>query len=125
MATFSICRSCILVVDDDLSVLRILSKILRKAGLDVTAVDTGELALKNLRSHTYDLAIIDVRLQDMNGLDLLDKINKITPEMRKIILTGYPSDEDRGRALELGAFLYLSKPIKPEKLIEIVKQTIN
>ena len=124
MATFSICRSCILVVDDDLSVLRILSKILRKAGLDVTAVDTGELALKNLRSHTYDLAIIDVRLQDMNGLDLLDKINKITPEMRKIILTGYPSDEDKARASELASF-YLSKPIKPEKLIEIVKQTIN
>ena len=124
MATFSICRSCILVVDDDLSVLRILSKILRKAGLDVTAVDTGEQALKNLQSHTYDLAIIDVRLQDMNGLDLLDKINKITPEMRKIILTGYPSDEDKARASELASF-YLSKPIKPEKLIEIVKQTIN
>jgi DNA-binding NtrC family response regulator len=106
--TLLLCQSCILVVDDDSSVLRILSKILSK-----------------VRSNSYDLAIIDVGLQDMNGLDLLDKINKIAPEMKKIILTGYPSAEDRIKALDLGAALYLSKPIKAEKLIETVKQTIK
>lgn len=110
----------ILIVDDDKSVLQILAKILEKAGCTVTAVETGQEALRKLETQTYDIAVIDVRLQDMNGLDLLKGVQKIAPNMTKIMLTGYPSDEDRIRALEQGADYYLVKPIKSETLIEIV-----
>lgn len=111
----------ILVVDDDKSILQILAKILQKAGCSVAAVETGRQAIRKLETQTYDVAIIDVRLQDINGLDLLNRIQTIAPKMVKIILTGSPSDEDRSRALEQGADYYLSKPIKLEQLIEIIE----
>jgi DNA-binding response OmpR family regulator len=111
----------IIVVDDNIYVLQILTKILRKAAHCVTSVETGREMLKELKNQTFDVAIIDVRLQDMNGIDLLHKIQKVAHNMKKIILTGYPSDEDRIRALEQGADHYLSKPIKSEKLLEIIE----
>jgi CheY-like chemotaxis protein len=114
------CEQKILIVDDDKFVLQILTKILEKAGCSVTAVETGQEALTKLQTQTYDAAIIDVRLQDTNGLDLLTRIEKIAPDMKKIMLTGYPSDEDRIKALQRGADYYLSKPIKSETLIEII-----
>jgi DNA-binding response OmpR family regulator len=115
----------ILIVDDDKSVLQILATILQKAGCSVVPVETGQEALGKLETQTFDAAVIDVRLQDMNGLDLLNKMQTITPNMTKIILTGYPSDEDRIRALEQGADYYLAKPIKSETLIEIVESKLK
>jgi two-component system, NtrC family, response regulator AtoC len=106
-------------------VLRILSRILQKNGLEVTAANSGQEALKKIESQTYDVTILDVNLGSMNGLDLLPQITKSAPDMKTMILTGYPSDEDRIRAQEQGAEHYLSKPIKSEKLVEIVKQTIK
>jgi len=115
----------ILIIDDDKSVLQILAKILQKAGCCVAPVETGREALKKLETQTYDAAVIDVRLQDMNGLDLLNRIQTIAPNMTKIMLTGYPSDEDRTRALELGADYYLAKPVKSETLVEIVQSRLK
>jgi CheY-like chemotaxis protein len=116
------CEQKILIVDDDKFVLQILTKVLEKAGCSVTAVETGQEALAKLQTQTYDAAIIDVRLQDTNGLDLLNRIEKIAPDMTKIMLTGYPSDQDRIRALQQGADYYLAKPIKSETLIEIIER---
>jgi CheY-like chemotaxis protein len=116
------CEQKILIVDDDKFVLQILTKVLEKAGCSVTAVETGQEALAKLQTQTYDAAIIDVRLQDTNGLDLLNRIEKIAPDMTKIMLTGYPSDQDRIRALQQGADYYLAKPIKSETLIEIIEK---
>jgi len=115
----------ILIVDDDKSLLHILAKILQKAGCCVAPVETGREALRKLETQAYDAALIDVRLQDMSGLELLDRIQTIAPNMTKIILTGYPSDEDRIRALERGADYYLAKPIKSETLIEIVESRLK
>lgn len=112
----------VLIVDDNKCVLQILTKILQKAGHRVKSVETGKEMLQELETTTYDVVIIDVRLQDVNGLDLLNKIQKIAARMKKIILTGYPSEEDRIRASEQGANYYVSKPIKSERLIEIVEK---
>jgi len=115
----------ILIVDDDPLVLQILSKILQKTGCTVETAKTGQEALEKLHIKPYTVAVIDVRLQDMNGLDLLNEAQAIAPDMTKIILTGYPSNEDRTRALEQGANFYLSKPIRSEKLIEIVESALK
>lgn len=113
----------ILITDDDKSVLFILEKILRTVGCQVSTFETGEATLENLYHNTYDTAIIDVKLQDMNGIDLLKSIQRIAPNMTKILLTGYPSEEDKLRAIELGADYYLEKPIPSEKLIKLVTDT--
>ena len=115
----------ILIVDDDKSIVKILARILQRVGCSVTAAETGQEALRKLETQMYDAAVIDVRLQDMNGLDLLDTMQTIAPGMMKIVLTGYPSDEDRTRALTQGAHYYLSKPVKPEELIKIIKSKIK
>jgi len=111
----------VLIIDDDKSILNILSKILEKKGFKVDTAQSGQEAMRKLAAKTYSVALLDVRLQDTNGLDLLIKIQKIAPKMRKILLTGYPSDEDRIKALERGADYYLAKPVDSEKLIEIIR----
>ena len=110
----------VLIIDDDKSILNILSRILAKKGFSVDTAQSGQEAMRKLAAKTYSVALIDVRLQDTNGLDLLIKIQEIAPKMRKILLTGYPSDEDRIKALERGADYYLAKPVDSEKLIEII-----
>ncbi|HML02762.1 MAG TPA: response regulator [Candidatus Bathyarchaeia archaeon] len=107
----------ILVVDDDKVVLRVLMKILQKAECNVDAVETAHEALERLEAASYDAILIDVHLQDMNGLDLLTRVGTIAPSMKKIVLTGYPSDEDRKKALEQKADYYLTKPVTTEELL--------
>jgi len=111
----------VLIIDDDKSVLHILSKILEKKGFSVDTAQSGQETINKLSTKTYSVALIDVRLQDTNGLDLLTEIHKIAPKMRKIVLTGFPSDEDRTKALERGADHYFAKPVGSEKLIEIIR----
>jgi DNA-binding response OmpR family regulator len=111
----------VLIIDDDKSILNILSRILVKKGFSVDTAQSGQEAMRKLAAKTYSVALIDVRLQDTNGLDLLIKIQEIAPKMRKILLTGYPSDEDRIKALERGADYYLAKPVDSEKLVEIIR----
>ncbi len=90
----------------------------------MSATDTGNGMLKLLESQPYEVVIIDIKLEDVNGLDLLMTIQKMYPKMKKIILTSYPSSEEKIKVLERGADHYLSKPIKIEQLIEIVKQEL-
>jgi len=110
----------ILVIDDDDTLLRIMRKIFQKQGFIVTTAQSGLEALSKLEAESYAVALIDVKLPDMNGLDLLNRLRTIDSNMTKIILTGYPSEEDRVRALDQGADYYLAKPVKPEILIEII-----
>ncbi|MEM2911837.1 MAG: response regulator [Candidatus Bathyarchaeia archaeon] len=118
-------KPSILIIDDDKNILKILSKLLEKAGYIVTTAETGQEALYKIKNQNYNVALVDVNLQDINGLNLLNQIHKIAPDMVKIILTGYPSDENRTRALELGASDYLTKPVKPEKLIEAIQSKVK
>lgn len=125
MQTPSKIKPSILIIDDDKNILKILSKLLEKAGYIVTTAETGQEALYKIKNQNYNVALVDVNLQDINGLNLLNQIHKIAPDMVKIILTGYPSDENRTRALELGASDYLTKPVKPEKLIEAIQSKVK
>jgi len=111
---------CILIVDDDETILRILARILKQHGYETDTAESGRKALDKSATKLYIAAVIDMRLGDMNGLDLLEPLRTISPKMTKIMLTGHPSDEDRVRALERGANFYLAKPIKAELLIKII-----
>lgn len=111
----------ILIVDDDRAVVQILAKILRRQGYDVETAESGQDAIEKILRNGFGAALIDVHLQDMNGLDLLPILQKTAPRMSKIILTGYPSDSDKTTACERGADEYLAKPIRSEKLIEVIE----
>ncbi len=115
----------ILVIDDDRAVGNILSKILARQGYLVETVETGEEALRKLEKRPSDLALVDVRLGDTNGIDLLDKIGMISPGTAAIVITGFSEEKIRTQALEKGVAAYLQKPVKATELIEIVEKTLR
>ena len=115
----------ILIIDDDKSILRILTRILQKQGYSTQTAETGREAEEQMNSQHYDLALIDVKLPDTDGVDLLQKIQATRPDMIKIILTGFASMDNGIKALNAGADAYLVKPVEPTELIKILKEKFD
>jgi DNA-binding response OmpR family regulator len=115
----------ILVVDDDKSILRTLTRILQKAGYSVESAETGKEAMEKARKRRYDLALVDVRLPDMDGTDLLTATKDRLRDTVKIVFTGFPSLETGVKALDVGADAYLVKPVKPEELLMLIEEKLK
>ncbi len=106
----------ILIIDDEEDILDTLSDIISKWGyLPIVARD-GEDALKKFEEVPIDLILSDIRMPKIDGLSLLEKVKKISPETIIILLTGYPSVESAVQAMKKGAFDYLTKPINLDEL---------
>ena len=115
----------ILVVDDDKSILRTFIRILQKNGYEIDAVETGKEAIEKADMRHYDLALVDIKLPDMDGTDLLAKMKKPLQNTIKIMVTGFPSVESGVRALDEGADAYLVKPVKPEELLMLIEEKLK
>ncbi|MBL7049702.1 MAG: response regulator [Nitrospira sp.] len=113
--------STLLIVEDDMAVRVSLTEILSSEGYETSIVATGEDALKTVNKVSYDLALLDVRLPDMNGIHLLKRIKHINSEIPVIILTGYGDVKDAVQAMKLGAYDYLEKPCDHELLVNCIK----
>jgi DNA-binding response OmpR family regulator len=115
----------ILVVDDDKSILRTFTRILQKNGYIIDAAETGREAIEKAEAKHYDLALVDVRLPDMDGTDLLAKMKNTLHDTIKIMITGFPSLESGIKALDEGADAYLVKPVKPEELLMLIEEKLK
>ena len=115
----------ILIVDDDESIREVLTAILRDEGYRVEAVDTGEKAIKATQQNFYNLALIDIRLPDMEGTELLTKMKDTVPKMVKIIITGYPTLQNAIEAVNKGADGYIVKPINIEETLKTIKEHLR
>ena len=115
----------ILLIDDDKSILRVFSRIVQKEDYLTDEAETGKEAMEKIDSNTYDLALIDMKLPDMEGIHLLRKINSVNPKMSKILITGFPSVDDGLEALDNGADAYLVKPVKVDDLLKIIKTKLQ
>jgi two-component system NtrC family response regulator len=118
-------KKSILIIDDDKSILNIFTRILQKQGYNTDTAETGQEALEKLQANSYDLALVDVKLPDTNGTDLLARINQTHPNMIKIAITGFPSLEDATKVIDRGAAAYLVKPVKPEELVSIIAEKLK
>jgi DNA-binding response OmpR family regulator len=118
-------KKSILVVDDDKSILRTLTRILQKAGYDVDAAETGKEAMEKADKRRYDLALVDVRLPDMDGTDLFVVTKDTLQDTVKIMITGFPSLETGVKALDGGADAYLVKPVRPEDLLMLIEEELK
>jgi len=118
-------RARILVVDDDESIRRVLSRILEDEGYSVSTAKNGNEAIKKLSAEFYNLALIDIRLPDIDGTKLLTKMRKTTPRMRKIIITGYPSLQNAVEALNKGAHAYLMKPFDMDTVLTTIEEQLK
>jgi two-component system, NtrC family, response regulator len=115
----------ILIIDDDKYILHIFSRILKKQGYSVGTAETGQEALEKVDAEKYNLALIDVKLPDTNGTDLLAKIHTIQPNMIEIAITGFPSLDDATKVMDHGAAAYLVKPVKSEELVKIIAEKLK
>lgn len=115
----------ILVVDDDKSILRTFTRILQKNGYKIETAETGKEAMEKAENKHYDLTLVDIRLPDMDGTELLAKIKMQLQNTVKIMITGFPSLESGVKALDEGADAYLVKPVKPEDLLMLIKEKLK
>jgi len=125
MRTLATNKKSILLVDDDKSILRTFSRILEKSGYEIDTAETGKEATDKALSRQYDLALVDIRLPDMDGTDLLAKLKKPLQHTVKIMITGFPSLETGVKALDEGADAYLVKPVKPQELLGLLEEKLK
>lgn len=110
-----------LVVDDERLTLKIISDILAKEDYEVKTALNCEKALELLQQNEFDVILTDIRMPGRNGLDLLQRIRTYNPDMPVIIMTGFASLETAMKAVQQGAFDYLTKPLEYNKLKSIMK----
>ena len=115
----------ILIVDDDQGILKSFKDILEPEGYNVDTVTTGVEAVEKCRAHPYNLAIIDIKLRDVEGTDLLARVHEILPRARKIMITGYPSLENAVDSVNLQADAYIIKPVNPEMFLRVVAENMD
>jgi DNA-binding NtrC family response regulator len=115
----------ILVVDDDRDTLSSFMQILSEHGYDVETAETGHEAIEKCTSGSHDLALLDIKLPDMDGTQLLEQLQEIDPKMRTIMVTGHASLHGALRSLILKANAYLLKPVDPGELLKVVSATLN
>ena len=115
----------ILVVDDEESIREVLATILEEEGFTVDTASTGKEAIEKSNDSYYNLALIDIRLPDMDGTELLTAMRKTTPEMAKIIITGYPSLQNAMEAINKGADNYILKPFKVENVLGTIDDQLR
>ena len=115
----------ILVVDDDALVRKTLCSILSTEGYVVETAENGKHALKAIEKGRFDVALIDIQLPDIKGVDLLFKLKQTQPRMVKIIITGYPSLENAIKAVNEGADGYVLKPFDSTQLLETIRKHLD
>jgi len=110
----------ILALDDVLDAGNLIKRILERKGHEVFVFTEEEEALKFARTQPVDLAILDIKLKKMSGVEVLEELKKINTDIRVIMLTGYPTLETARESLKLGAGEYCVKPIDKDELEEKV-----
>jgi DNA-binding NarL/FixJ family response regulator len=115
----------ILIVDDDDILRESMVTILENEGYILDVARSGYEAKLKLNNKIFNLVILDIRLPDTNGLDLLTSINREAPMMKKIVLTGFPDTETAIKSVNEKADAYLVKPFEPEKLIEVISEKLK
>lgn len=115
----------IIVVDDISDAGMLVKRILERKGHTVSSFTEEEDALDFTRSNTVDLAILDIKLKKMTGVEVLEELKKVRPEVKAIMLTGYPTLETAREALRLGAQEYCVKPINKDELESKVAEVLG
>jgi DNA-binding response OmpR family regulator len=116
-------RPCaVLLVDDELAYVEIVSKRLAKRNFAVTAALSGGAGIQALRNEDFDVAVLDLKMGDMDGIEVLKIFKKMCPEMAVIMLTGHGSEQAARDGMAYGAFDYLTKPCELEDLVAKIQQ---
>lgn len=115
----------ILLADDDDSLRRVISYKLKQRNYDVTAVENGLKALEKIQSASFDLVLSDMKMPGLSGIELLEKIKEIKPDLEVILITAHADIHQAVEAVKLGAFDYLPKPFEDEQLFVAIEKALK
>jgi DNA-binding NtrC family response regulator len=112
----------LLIVDDEVGFVNILAKRLRRRNMEVTSAYTGTEAIQILRKQDFDVAVLDLKMEERDGIEVLKIFKKMDPKMVVIMLTGHGSEQAAREGIEFGAFDYLTKPCELEELLAKIRE---
>ncbi len=112
----------ILLVDDEKGFVDVISKRMSKRNIEVTRAYSGTEALQALRKKDFDVTVLDLKMEDMDGIEILKIFKKMVPDLPVIMLTGHGSEEAARDGIQFGAFDYLTKPCDFEELMVKIKE---
>jgi DNA-binding NtrC family response regulator len=115
----------ILIVDDDDTIRSTMKAILEDEGYKVDLAASGKEGVQKANETSYNIALLDIRLPDMEGIELLKLMKPSVPRTRKIMVTGYPSTQNAIEALNKNADAYLIKPGDIEKLLKTIEEQLK
>ncbi len=115
----------ILVVEDEAGERKTLCGILEEVGYRVIGLEKGADALKVIRNDPFDIVVVDIKLPDVNGLDIMETAKEINPEVAVVITTGYASVETAVDAVNQGAYAYFVKPINPDEIKNTIANALK
>jgi DNA-binding response OmpR family regulator len=114
----------LLLVDDEVGFVNVLAKRITRRHFDVQKAYSGSEAIQILRNNVFDVAILDLKMEDMDGIDVLKVFKKMAPRLQVIMLTGHGCEEAAREGLEAGAFDYLTKPCEFEELMKKIQAAV-
>ncbi|MEW6096769.1 MAG: response regulator [bacterium] len=115
----------ILIVDDEKDLANVLGTILELEGYQVTTVLDGYKAIEHIKTTSYDLVLMDIRLPGINGVETFIKIKEIDPEVKVIMMTAFSVEDLIEKAIKQGAYACIHKPFEPEKVIALIEEAIT
>jgi DNA-binding NtrC family response regulator len=118
-------QRAILIVDDDVIIRETLRDVLESKGYVVETAETAKEAMEKSKARTFNLALLDIKLPDMEGTELLKKMHSIAPRMMKIMITAHGTLKNAMDSLNLGADAYLLKPINQNELLKTVEEKLR
>lgn len=114
-------RIRLLLVDDEVEYLRVLSNRLGKRGMEVATANSGTLAIQTLRKQEFDVAVLDLKMEDMDGIEVLKVFKKMDPDLMVVMLTGHGSEKAAKEGIDFGAYDYLTKPCEIQDLVKKIQ----
>ena len=114
----------ILIVDDEPIVRESIRDWLKDAGYAVATAESGEEALEKVAREDFSIVVMDVRLPGKTGIKILKELKELKPQIKSIVITAYPSAELATEAMKLGAVDYLIKPVAPDDLERLIRETL-
>jgi len=115
----------ILIVDDEKVALKNLEHVMRKEGYEVTGTESGPIALRLLEEQQFDVVLTDLRMEKVDGMQILKKCRELYPDTEVVIITGYATLESAVDTMKHGAFYYVAKPFKLEEVRKVVKEAVE
>ena len=115
----------VLIVDNDKDMCRVISDVLKHAGIKVNIAYDGESALAKIKRHPVDLMLLDYKLPGISGLTVLEKSRQIRPNLKTIMISAFGDESTKDRAKELGAYAFLDKPFNIDRLVKVVEKALT